>query len=142
LHPPANAKYETIRTKGKSMTTWITICDTCKRDENSASADRTPDGEKLAALIEQIAPDPMKTRRHSCLMGCDRACNITIQAAGKISYSLGNFGPTAAAARAIVDYALLHQNSALGQVPYREWPQDIKGHFVSRHPPLPEGLPE
>jgi hypothetical protein len=23
-------------------------------------------------------------------------------------------------------------------VPYRNWPQAIKGHFVTRHPPLPD----
>jgi len=23
-------------------------------------------------------------------------------------------------------------------VPYREWPQAIKGHFTTRHPPLTE----
>mgnify|MGYP001021787131 CR=1 FL=1 len=43
------------------------------------------------------------------------------------------------AAKAIVGYATLHAASATGQVPYREWPQEIKGHFVTRHPPLPEG---
>lgn len=93
----------------------------------------------MAALIEAEAAatgDGVKTRRFSCLMGCDRACNITIQAQGKLNYTLGEFTPDADAAKGIVEYALLHAKSASGQVPYRDWPQAIKGHFTTRHPPL------
>ena len=35
-------------------------------------------------------------------------------------------------------YAEKHAESETGQVPFREWPQAIKGHFVTRHPPLPD----
>ncbi len=122
------------------MTTWITICDTCKREGWDAASGAPTDGEALAALVEAAAEDSndVRTRRVSCTMGCDRACNITVQAAGKINYSLGTFEPTAQDAEAIVDYAAKHAASETGQVPYREWPQGVKGHFVSRHQPLPE----
>ncbi|WP_281981611.1 DUF1636 domain-containing protein [Thalassorhabdomicrobium marinisediminis] len=122
------------------MTTWITICDTCKRDGwDQTAMDRT-DGEALAELVEQAAAstENVRTRRVSCTMGCVRACNITVQAAGKINYSLGSFLPEEEDAQAIVDYAAKHAASETGQVPYREWPQGVKGHFVSRHQPLPE----
>lgn len=122
------------------MTTWITICDTCKRDDWEARAPGRTDGEVLADLIEASAKNAqgVKTRRHSCLMGCARGCNVTIQAAGKLSYTVGEFEPNQDAAEAVVGYAELHAESESGQVPYRQWPQAIKGHFVSRHPPLPE----
>ena len=98
------------------------------------------DGEVLAELIEAAAVGlPVATRRVSCTMGCERACNIIVQGAGKIGYSLGKFEPMAADARAIVDYAAMHAASATGQVPFREWPLGVKGHFVSRHIPLPAG---
>lgn len=121
------------------MTTWITVCDTCKcKGWDEAGKEKT-DGEALAELVEAAtAGGVVKTRRVSCTMGCDRACNITIQAAGKINYSLGTFEPTAEDADAIVAYAAKHAASDTGQVPYREWPQGVKGHFVSRHQPLPE----
>ncbi len=119
------------------MTTWITVCDTCKHDDWDAANGAQTDGEKLAELIEAANDGPVKIRRHSCLMGCDRACNITIQAEGKLCYSLGNFQATPDVAQAIIDYANLHDQSPSGQIPYRTWPQEIKGHFVSRHPPLP-----
>ena len=121
------------------MTTTITICDTCKREGWDAATTGLTDGEALAALIEAEATafgGTVKTRRFSCLMGCDRACNITIQAEGKLNYTLGAFTPDAEAAKGIVEYATLHANSTSGQVPYREWPAAIKGHFTTRHPPL------
>ena len=123
------------------MTTTITICDTCKREDWGAEAQGITDGEALAALIEaEVAATggAVKTRRYSCLMGCTRACNVTIQAQGKLNYTLGEFTADTDAAKGIVRYAALHASSASGQVPYREWPQAIKGHFTTRHPPLNE----
>jgi len=122
------------------MTTWITICDTCKRTGWEVTGMQKTDGEALAEMIEVAAAgaDGVKTRRVSCTMGCDRACNITVQASDKINYSLGTFEATTDDAVAIVEYATKHAASENGQVPYREWPQGVKGHFVSRHQPLPE----
>lgn len=120
------------------MTTWITVCDTCKQTETGdVGADGT-DGERLAALVERAAAGRVEVRRFSCLMGCARACNVTIQAAGKIGYTLSEFAPSQASAEAIADYAELHQQSETGQVPYRQWPQGVKGHFATRHPALPD----
>jgi predicted metal-binding protein len=121
------------------MTSWITICDTCKRDGWAETDMARTDGEALAELIEAAAAGTdLRTRRVSCTMGCDRACNITVQARDKMCYSIGTFEPTADAAAAIVEYAAKHAASETGVVPYREWPQGVKGHFVSRHMPLPE----
>ncbi len=122
------------------MTTWITICDTCKRIGWEETGMEKTDGEALAEMVEVASTDviDVKTRRVSCTMGCDRACNITVQASGKINYSLGTFEATKSAANAIVEYASKHAASKTGQVSYREWPKGVKGHFVSRHQPLPE----
>lgn len=121
------------------MTTWITICDTCKSATTDPATPATDhsNGQDLAALIEARAPAPLRTRRVSCLMGCGHGCNVAIQAEGKLCYTLGRFEPTAEAAQGIVDYALLHSASKTGQVPFRDWPAAIKGHFITRHPPLP-----
>ncbi len=130
------------------MTTIITVCETCQRDDITSAefsrADAPKDGARLAALIEAAAaaaPD-VGVRRHACLMGCSRACNVTLQAPGKIAYSLGGFAPCPEDAAAVVAYAALHAESPLGQVPYRQWPDGVKGHFVSRHLPLPEPGPD
>lgn len=122
------------------MTTWITICDTCKRDDWATSGKLLTDGEALATLVEQGAQGVpnLRTRRVSCLMGCKHGCNVAIQGRGKLSYTIGNFEPIDDAAAGIIEYATKHAASANGQVPFREWPLAIKGHFVTRHPPLPE----
>ncbi|MGS4946205.1 DUF1636 family protein [Meridianimarinicoccus sp. RP-17] len=119
--------------------TVVTVCDTCKRDGWQAGHGPT-DGERLAALVEAAAANRtgVTVRRHGCLMGCAGACNVAIQAAGKIAYTLGRFDPTPEAAEGIVTYAALHADSDTGQVPFRTWPAAIKGHFVTRHPPLPK----
>lgn len=121
------------------METWITICDTCKRDDLSEHPDHLTPGEMLATLVEAAAAnkDSIKTRRVSCLMGCKRGCNVAIQAPNKLAYTLGDFIPSGEAAAGIVEYATAHAASETGQVPFRTWPQAIKGHFVTRHPPLP-----
>lgn len=133
-----------LRTKQKAgqhtMTTTITICDTCKQDDWDAAAGGLTDGERLAELVEAAADGVpgVKTRRHSCLMGCSGACNITLQSPGKMAYTLGRFAPDEDSAKGIVEYAAKHAAAETGVVPFREWPQAIKGHFVTRHPPLSE----
>jgi predicted metal-binding protein len=127
--------------KGSMMTTWITICDTCKRDGWETTDMQQTDGEALASLIETAAATAgplVKTRRVSCLMGCKHGCNVAVQAAGKLNYTLGNFTPDTDAAEGIVAYATAHAQSTSGQVPFRDWPSAIKGHFITRHPPLPD----
>ena len=120
------------------MATWVTICETCKREDWDETSGQT-DGDRLAALVENLpVPDGVRVRRHSCLMGCGKGCNVTVQAAGKLCYTLGNFVPDAESAEAILTYAGLHAESETGQVPYRQWPQGVKGHFVPPPPPLPD----
>ncbi len=121
------------------MTTWITICDTCKRDDWDERDTTVSDGEVLADLIEHtdLGPD-VKTRRTSCLMGCTHGCNIAVQGQNKLAYTIGRFEPSSDAAEGIVAYAKLHAESETGQVPYRQWPLAIKGHFITRHQPLPD----
>ncbi|WP_172300204.1 DUF1636 domain-containing protein [Pseudoruegeria sp. HB172150] len=121
------------------MTTWITICDSCKRDGWEDSGAAETDGARLAECVERLAPKgDVRVRRHTCLMGCGKGCNVAIQAEGKLCYTLGGFEPDADSAEAILAYAALHSESETGQVPYRQWPQGVKGHFVTRHPPLPK----
>lgn len=120
------------------MSTWITICDTCKGDDWSPETHEKTDGERLAEAVEAAAKDsPVKVRRTACLMGCNHSCNIAVQAHGKLAYTLGRFEPTQDAAEGIVAYAELHAAAPTGQVPFKQWPPAIKGKFVTRHPPLP-----
>jgi len=116
--------------------TTITVCDTCNFSSDQKLLDGKTGGEILAEHVEALAADGITVRRQSCLMGCDRHCNISLQAEGKLSYVLGRFTPDKDAAEAIVEYARAYSESDSGQVPYKQWPQGVKGHFVARIPPL------
>ena len=125
------------------MTTTIFVCDTCRfsveeKTTKSNDGSEKSGGELLAEQIEELAQgvEGLEVRRQSCLMGCERHCNTAVTAPGKLSYVIGKFEPTAESAEAVVEYARLHHESEKGQVPFREWPQGVKGHFVSRIPPL------
>lgn len=119
------------------MRARLTLCDTCAFDRENKTFDGQTGGEMLAEQVEALSvglPE-LEIRRHACLMGCEHSCNIALQAPGKITYVLGNFRPTAEAAAGIVDYARLYAASETGQVPFRQWPKAIKGHFIARLPP-------
>jgi len=127
------------------MTTVITVCDTCKSETIDTPEEEITkkDGAKLAALVEAacVGNPHVSVRRHSCLMGCNHGCNVALQAAGKLTYVLGRFEPSQDAANGIVEYATLHDESKMGQVPFKQWPAAIKGHFVSRIP-VPDNINE
>ncbi|MEO1274565.1 MAG: DUF1636 domain-containing protein [Pseudomonadota bacterium] len=117
--------------------TCITVCTTCRQPHLREAKEGDPCGEALLAAIEKAAAgSPVTVRGTACLMGCEHGCNIAISAEGKFSYVLGSFTPSAEAADGIVAYAEGHAASPSGAVPFKEWPQAIKGHFVARIPPL------
>jgi len=117
--------------------TAVVVCNTCRV---SAEERETPDGVRggalLAAALRAIAPGSgVAVQEMPCLFNCAQHCSIHLRAPGKIGYVLGRFEPTAQAARAILDYAVAYAASAEGVVPYRQWPEGVKGHFIVRVPP-------
>jgi predicted metal-binding protein len=124
------------------MTSTLIICTTCAFSREEKHRNGQTGGEILAALVEDaLAGLPADTpapllRRHACLMGCDHPCNVAVAADGKLTYVLGRFAPDSDSAEAIVSFARHHGTSTSGQVPFRDWPQGVKGHFIARIPPL------
>ncbi|SET58570.1 DUF1636 family protein [Oceanicella actignis] len=118
------------------MSVRLIICETCAHAPGEKLRDGRTGGEALLAEVERAARDApgVAVERHACLMGCEHPCNAAIAAEGKIGYVLGRFAPTADSARALVEYAALYADSPTGQVPYRQWPQGVKGHFIARIP--------
>ena len=119
--------------------TTIFVCDTCRWSaEDKTGPDGRTGGELLAERIERLAAGRpgLRVRRQSCLMGCERFCNTAVGAPGKLTYVLGMFAPTEESAEAVIEYAGLHADSPTGQVPFKQWPQGVKGHFVARIPAL------
>jgi len=116
--------------------TTILVCNTCRYSKAEKLNGEQTGGEILADLVEKAAAEGIRVRRHSCLMGCDDHCNIAIRAKGKVTYVMGRFEPTADSAEAITEFAASFAELKNGRVPFRDWPQGVKGHFVSRVPPM------
>lgn len=120
----------------------VVACNSCRHSAEARNdADGVAGGARLvAALHAAKASDPayagVAVQEMPCLFACDQFCTVHLRAPGKIGYVLGRFTPDAAAARAILDYAVAHAASAEGQVAYRDWPEGVKGHFITRMPPV------
>ncbi|TCM17681.1 putative metal-binding protein [Novosphingobium sp. PhB165] len=119
----------------------VVVCSTCRF---SAAAREDEGGQRGGALLAEAmrtvqAAEPglqgVAVQEMPCLFACQRHCAVHLRAPGKVGYVLGDFTPDEEAARAILEYAVRHAASEEGQVPYREWPQGVKGHFITRTPP-------
>jgi predicted metal-binding protein len=119
----------------------VVACNACR---HSAEAREDGAGRRggalLAEALKQVqAADPayadVAVQEMPCLWACSDFCTVHLRAPGKIGYVLGRFAPTEESARAILDYARAYAASAHGQVPFREWPEGVKGHFITRMPP-------
>lgn len=119
----------------------VVVCSTCRL---SAEEREDESGRRGGALLEDAlravqGQDPalqgVEVQAMPCLFACSRHCTVHIRAPGKVGYVLGDFAPDEDAARAILEYASAHAASEEGRVPFREWPQGVKGHFITRTPP-------
>jgi predicted metal-binding protein len=116
-------------------------CNTCRH-----SAEAREDGEgvrggaRLVAALRAVqAADAryagIAVQEMPCLFACTDFCTVHLRAPDKVGYVLGRFAPDADAARAILDYAVHYAASEHGRVPFAQWPQGVKGHFITRTPP-------
>lgn len=119
----------------------IVVCNTCRHSAEARENEQgTRGGAQLAEQVRAMRDaDPrysaIAVQDMACLFACTEFCTVHIRAPGKVSYVLGRFTPDAQAAQAILDYALAYASSEHGRVPFKEWPQGVKGHFITRSPP-------
>lgn len=120
------------------------ICSTCRYSEQEKDFENLTGGEHLYQHVIALAPEILAEDRYqnaytikqiACLMGCERHCNVHFRSPSKISYVAGKFEPTQQSAQAILEHFAKYMDQADGQVPFRQWPQGMKGgHFVARIP--------
>lgn len=119
----------------------IIACSTCRfSPEEREDGQGHRGGARLAQALRAVqASDPcyagIAVQDMPCLFACTDHCTVHLRAPGKVSYVLGRFTPDADAARALLDYALLYADSDQGRVPFKQWPDGVKGHFITRSPP-------
>ncbi len=121
----------------RSASTVLHVCTTCNRERAAEADDGLSGGEHFFNELQStFSGSGVELRPVQCLMGCEHACNVHLCDPGKLSYVIGRFDPTAESAQALRDYAALYCESETGQVPYKQWPAAIKGHFIARMPPI------
>ncbi|MDO7836671.1 DUF1636 domain-containing protein [Sphingobium sp. HBC34] len=119
----------------------VVACNTCRlsTDMREDGAGRRGGALLADALACAKAADPryagIAVQQMPCLFACADHCTVHLRAPGKVGYVLGRFSPDMDAARAILDYAVAYADSAHGRVPFKQWPQGVKGHFITRTPP-------
>ncbi|ATE59276.1 DUF1636 family protein [Thauera sinica] len=119
------------------MHATLTLCSTCGYDPAAPEAERP--GERFARRIEariaERGAPALRLERTACLMACKRHCTAALRAPGKYAYVLGDFAADDDAADALLDYVARYQASDTGVVPYKQWPEGVRGHFIARLPP-------
>lgn len=126
--------------ESQSMTVELVVCETCRRPEDPPEAVRP--GAELVALMERAlaeAPDlaaQVRLRPMRCLMSCRRPCAVAVRSAARMSYVLGDFAPDEMTVETLTAYLRAYAATEDGIVPFKQWPQGVKGRFVSRLPPL------
>lgn len=119
----------------------VVACNTCRHSAESRGDDEgMRGGARLAGALRAVREtDPRYTaiavQDMPCLFACKDFCTVHLRAPGKVSYVLGRFAPDEEAARAILDYAVHYAASEHGRVPFSDWPEGVKGHFITRCPP-------
>ncbi len=72
----------------------------------------------------------------SCLWNCTKHCSVVIQDDQRFSYITGSNQPTPEQAEAILEWFDAHGQTETGEVPFKLWPQLMRGHFIARIPPV------
>lgn len=119
----------------------VVACNTCRHSAGARSdAEGQSGGARLAAALRAVKASDARyegiaVQEMPCLFACAEFCAVHLRAPGKVSYVLGRFTPDDEAARALLDYAIHYAASEHGRVAYRDWPEGVKGHFITRSPP-------
>lgn len=120
------------------MTQKLTVCTTCKFSKESAyDKDGRTGGELLWNLLEDsrsVRGLSLDIVGHECLWACKHSCAVLLEDEKRTGYLAGYFSPGDKDAQAILDWCEAHDRTEDGNVPFIEWPQGMRGHFIARIP--------
>ena len=119
----------------------LVVCTTCKfSDEAKFGPDGRTGGEVLLSCLEGVLQDAgredVTVATQACLWNCTRPCSVVIRDDQRFSYVTGGNSPTREQAEALIAWFDLHGASEGGEVPFRQWPKAMRGHFIARIPPV------
>jgi predicted metal-binding protein len=120
----------------------IVLCTTCRY---SAAEKTAPDGrtggEMLIAHVRDALADggrgDIAVETQACLWNCKRHCSVFLRDDERFSYFTGEHAPERTQAEAIIAWFDMHGATETGEVPFRQWPDPMRGHFIARVPKAP-----
>ncbi|WP_372657508.1 DUF1636 family protein [Hydrogenophaga sp.] len=121
--------------------TDIVVCTTCR--PTGASREQAADGLNLFEAVqdallsaegESDAPVGVRVRGQACMSGCNRACTVAFQAAGKQTYYFGDLVADAETAAHVVACARLHHSSPDGTLDRNDRPERLRNGILARLP--------
>lgn len=119
----------------------IVACNTCRHSKDARDdAQGRRGGAAMVDILRDVQASDARyagiaVQEMACLFACADHCTVHLRGPGRVGYVLGRFAPEAEAATAILDYAVHYAASEHGRVPFGQWPQGVKGHFITRTPP-------
>lgn len=119
----------------------IVMCTTCR---HSATEKTGPDGRTggetlIAHMRDALADRPemgVAVQTQACLWNCKRHCSVILRDDQRFTYFTGDHEPSREQADAILDWFAAHGETETGEVPFRQWPDRMRGHFIARIPPV------
>jgi predicted metal-binding protein len=121
--------------------THITVCTTCRA--TGTSREQRADGLNLFDAVQEalwaaetadgVALN-VQLRGQACMSGCNRACTLAVQSAGKWTYYWGDLAPDAETAEQVVACARMHQFSTDGELEWKARPERLKSGVLARIP--------
>ena len=118
----------------------IVLCTTCRYSAlEKTGPDGRTGGETLIAHVRDALAErgedlPLQTQ--ACLWNCKRHCSVILRDEERFTYFTGDHPPSREQAEAILDWFSAHGETATGEVPFRHWPERMRGHFIARIPPV------
>ncbi len=114
----------------------IIACETCGGAAERDLEGRTRGQRLLAQLREACEGSAVVALSGTrCLWSCKRSCSVHVRSVDRAGYVLCDLEPSEASAHALLAYAMLYAASSDGAVPYKQWPDALRGHFLCRIPP-------
>ncbi len=120
----------------------IIMCTTCRHSvaEKFGPGGLTG-GETLIAHMRDAMAErgqDVEIQTQACLWNCKRHCSVILRDDQRFTYFTGDHVPEREQAEAILDWFAAHGASETGEVPFRQWPDRMRGHFIARIPPVPK----
>ena len=118
----------------------IVMCSTCRHSpaEKLGPDGRTGGETLIAHMREAIAArgGGVALETQACLWNCKRHCSVILRDEERFSYFTGDHEPARQQAEAILDWFIAHGETETGEVPFKLWPERMRGHFIARIPPV------